>query len=256
MRDRRMGALILKEWRDVASNTIIMVSFFLMPLMMVGINVGMALWLGGRGASMASKLPPSVKHLPAEVATLVLVNETTMMPLLLVIPMFLPLIMATYTIIGEKEEKSLEPLLATPVQTMELILAKSLAYALPVVFITWASFAAMAAALFFAYHPVAFAYLVRPAWTLGFTIITPPLALLSALLGLMASSRSKDPKSAQAVGTLLTPIMMVPMFSSLAVLLSPAVMGYTAGVLLILDYVALRLAVPVFGRERILMRWK
>lgn len=28
------------------------------------------------------------------------------------------------------------------------------------------------------------------------------------------------------------------------------------GALLILDYVALRLAVPVFGRERILMRWK
>ena len=256
MRDRRLAALMVKEWRDVASNPVIVAFAIIMPLLMVGICAGLAIWMDTLTVGQSGSLPPSVRHLPFKVATLVLINESTVLPTLLLIPMFIPLTMATYTIIGEKEQKSLEPLLATPVSTMEIILAKSLAYAAPVILLTWASYAALAAVLYFAYHPVAFAYLVRPAWTLGFSIVTPPLSLLSSLLGLMASARAKDPKSAQAIGMVLLPVMLVPMFSSMGVLLSTTVMGYTAGVLMLLDYVALRLAVPVFGRERILMRWK
>lgn len=256
MKDRRLAALMRREWRDLCSNSLTVATFIIMPLSMIGISVATAYWMGGLDMSKGGSLPPSVRHLPPEVAGVVLINESMVLPMLLVLPIFMPLMLATYTIAGEKEQKSLEPLLATPVGTMELILAKSLTCAAPVILVTWLSYAATAVIIFFSMHPVVLAYLLRPAWTLGFALITPPLSLLSAIVGLMASSRARDPKSAQAMGTVLMPVMLVPMFCSMAYLLTPAVMGYSAGVLLLLDYLLLRLAVPVFARERILMRWK
>ena len=48
-----------------------------------------------------------------------------------IIPVVLPSIMGSYSIVGEKIEKSLEPLLATPTTDGELLLGKSLATFLP-----------------------------------------------------------------------------------------------------------------------------
>jgi ABC-type transport system involved in multi-copper enzyme maturation permease subunit len=53
------------------------------------------------------------------------------------IPVILPAIMGSYSIVGEKIEKSLEPLLATPTTDGELLLGKSLATFLPTMGVTY-----------------------------------------------------------------------------------------------------------------------
>ena len=53
------------------------------------------------------------------------------------IPVILPAIMGSYSIVGEKIEKSLEPLLATPTTDGELLLGKSLATFLPTIGVTY-----------------------------------------------------------------------------------------------------------------------
>lgn len=258
MNDRRIAALVRKEWRDVARNGIILATLVATPLILVATAVGMDVWMASAATSekAVKGLPESLQQLPPDVAMQVVINESMSLPMLLVLPMFMPIMMATYTIVGEKEEKSLEPLLATPVGTAELILAKAVAYAAPVVIVTWVSYALLSVVLYFVQAPLVFAFLVRPTWTLGFMFLTAPLSMLSALLGLMVSSRAKDPKAAQAIGMVLVPILLVPMLMGFFKLLTPSVVTYAAAVLLAIDVVMLRVAVPVFSREHVLMRWK
>lgn len=49
----------------------------------------------------------------------------------MLIPTVVPLTIAIYSVIGEKSARTLEPLLAAPVRVGELLLAKSLASAIP-----------------------------------------------------------------------------------------------------------------------------
>lgn len=44
---------------------------------------------------------------------------------------------ATFSIVEEKQTKTLEPLLATPVQTWELLIGKALSGAIPAVIMSW-----------------------------------------------------------------------------------------------------------------------
>ena len=53
------------------------------------------------------------------------------------IPAILPSIIASYSFVGEKIEKSLEPLLATPTTDGELLLGKSLAAFIPCMVVTY-----------------------------------------------------------------------------------------------------------------------
>src|SRR5205823_3949421 len=65
------------------------------------------------------------------------------LPMFLVLPIFLPILLAAQSIGGERERRTLEPLLATPVSTLSIILGKSIAALVPAMLITW-----VAAALF------------------------------------------------------------------------------------------------------------
>ena len=59
--------------------------------------------------------------------------------LLLLVPIVAATALATHAVIGEKQSKALEPLLATPISTIELLAAKTLT---PFVFalgLTWAA---------------------------------------------------------------------------------------------------------------------
>ena len=65
---------------------------------------------------------------PAECMQGFLVNEFLL--LFLLIPLAVPVTIASYSIVGEKTTRALEPLLATPASTAEIILGKGLAAAI------------------------------------------------------------------------------------------------------------------------------
>ena len=172
--------------------------------------------------------------------------------------MTLPVYIAAYSIIGEKETKSLEPLLATPIATWELLTAKSIAAVTPAVVLTWLSFVILIVGAWFIATDVIFLALVRPVWLLGMAILSPLFALLSVLSGVIASSRMNDPRAAQQ----LTGIFVVPVIGvSLAVLAGKIFMNvqmvlYAAMVLVMVNLLVLYFAVKLFQRETILTRWK
>ena len=165
---------------------------------------------------------------------------------------------AAYSVIGEKQARTLEPLLSTPITTFELLAAKVLASFVPAVALTAASFAIyLAGAAFLARPGVSAALLTaRP---LAVVFVFGPLAALAALqLAVCVSSRVNDARSAQQLGALVilpiaalfvaqlagTLILTLPLIASIAL----ALVGVNIGLMLV--------AIALFDRESILTRWK
>jgi len=202
-------------------------------------------------------IPAELQDMDPIHAFLMMMNDQYLFYFLL-IPMMMPVYIAAYSIVGEKETKSLEPLLATPISVWELVIAKSAAAVVPSVLLTWISFTVLILGGYFIMPEPVFLGLIRPVWVVGMALLSPLLALLSVFSGMIVSSRMNDPRAAQQV----TGIFVVPIVGlSLVVLagkifLNVSVVMMAAAVTLALDCAVLYFAVKLFQRETILTRWK
>lgn len=263
MNSGRVWAIIEKEWLDALKNKAIVISMVSLPLLLVSIMlVAESAFQHMTEAEIASSgkplpIPPELAALGAKNAFLVLLNDQFALYLML-IPIALPSVIAAHSIAGERESRSLEPLLATPIGTGELLLGKSLAAAAPAALVSWMSFLLAAGGTSMIAPPVVFAQLVRPAWTLGILLLSPLLALASTLGGIIASSRFQDPRAAQSV----TGIFVVPLVGAGAAVISgklfigAGLMLGAAFAMTALNAAVLWMAVRLFRRETILTRWK
>jgi ABC-2 type transport system permease protein len=178
--------------------------------------------------------------------------------LLLLVPIVGSMALAAHAVIGEKTSRTLEPLLATPISTIELLAAKTLtplAFALAVM---WATLALYLTGVAMLGEPGVWQTFAGPRSALLFLAIGPLLTLVSLLLAVIVSSRVNDPRSAQQLGAL---VVMPVTAAFLAQLVGQYVLGLTALVLtvvalVVVSAILLWAGVRVFARERILMRWK
>lgn len=257
----RVWTVVAKEWAEMRRIKMILLMMALIPTLLVAMVLGTTYFMlrvpAGQDDAEEMPIPQELAHLEPMEAFVIQMNEQYMFYLLL-IPMTLPVYIAAYSIIGEKETKTLEPLLATPVSTGELLLGKSIAATAPAVVLTWISFALVAVGLVFVATPTIVAYTLRDVWIVGMLLFSPLLALLSVLLGVIVSSRMNDPRAAQQVaGIFVVPMIALSVVVLMgAVFLSVQMILYAAMVTLLLDLVVLYFAVKVFQRETILTRWK
>lgn len=259
----RVWAVVGKEWAEMKRNKAILWMMALLPVLLVAMILGTDYFmlLGAKAGDDLDAdemlIPDALAHLPQWEAFIIQMNEQYMFYLLM-IPTMLPVYVAAHSIIGEKETKTLEPLLATPVSTWELLLGKSVAATLPPVLLTWISFAALLVGLVFIATPAILFYSMRAVWIIGMLVFSPLLALLSVLTGVIVSSRMTDPRAAQQIaGVFVVPLMAISMVVLFGVLfISIEMVLYAAMVTLLVDLGVLYLATRVFSRETILTRWK
>jgi len=265
MNGAKIQAIVEKEIADARKNRMILISMALIPTLLVAMVLGTAfIMLNVESAGEASldegelgMIPPELRSLDPLHAFLIILNDQFMIYFLL-IPMMMPVYIAAYSIIGEKETKSLEPLLATPVSTWELLLGKSLAAALPAVILTWLSFIVLIIGSYLIVPEPVFLAMIRPVWLVGMALLSPLLALLSVFSGVIVSSRMNDPRAAQQVtGIFVVPIIALSLIAMAGkIFLSVWMVILGAAIILALDCLALYFAVKLFQRERILTRWK
>jgi ABC-2 type transport system permease protein len=106
---------------------------------------------------------------------------------------FVPLGIASYSIVGEKVEKSLEPLLATPLTDGEILLGKAIAAALPALIAMYAG----AAVFMVGIDEVSFGklgYNYFPNWTFAvmLLVLVPVAVVMSVLYTVIVSSKVND----------------------------------------------------------------
>lgn len=172
----------------------------------------------------------------------------------IILAYILPNSLAAYSILGEKIEYSLEPLLATPITDGELLLGKMIASFLPCVAMIY-----IGSVIFMALSDIITSTLFFPNWTMVFIlIIAVPLAsILSIQLNIIISSRVNDVRTANQLGILL----FIP-FIAVYVLLTTNIMSLNilnllliSAVLLIIDVVLFYINKATFNRDKILTKW-
>lgn len=266
MNGAKILAIVEKEVADARKNKMIVISMALLPILLVAMVLGTAYFMlyieGEMGEAKMDEddlsiIPAELQDMDPMHAFLILMNDQYLFYFLL-IPMMMPVYIAAYSIVGEKETKSLEPLLATPISVWELLVGKSIAAVVPSVVLTWFSFIVLVIGGYFIMPELVFLALIRPVWIVGMALLSPLLALLSVFSGVIVSSRMNDPRAAQQV----TGIFVIPIIAlSIVVLagkifLSVPMVVMAAAVTLALDCLALYFAIKLFQRETILTRWK
>ena len=73
---------------------------------------------------------------------------------MLLVPAFLPSTLSAYSVVGEREQGTLEPVLITPIRREELLVGKALAAPVPTLVLAYAVFGIFLAAVALFAHPV------------------------------------------------------------------------------------------------------
>ncbi|HYP19319.1 MAG TPA: ABC transporter permease subunit [Chloroflexia bacterium] len=264
----RVKAVIENEWNQLLRNKVIIFTTIAPPLLVVLLSIAVLLLstfidenISGVGNSAAALMSGEGSRL-LELSGADSVQAALVSPFVLLfqlIPLVVPITIASYSIVGEKQSRSLEALLATPIRTWELLLGKALAAAIPGVLATWYSYLMFVAVARVTVSDMVFQEVVLSrSWVLSMAILTPLFTLLAVSLGIMISSKVRDPQSAQQLGSLV----ILPIVGALVGQLTGALrinVGLIAGTavgLLVLDAMVLAFTVQLFGRENILTKWR
>jgi ABC-2 type transport system permease protein len=179
--------------------------------------------------------------------------------LFMIIPLAIPITIASYSIIGEKTTRTLEPLLATPISTIELLAGKSAAAVIPGVLATWIAYLLLViGAALMRVGPGVMDSLLDPFWLIAVFIVGPLLAMTGVSVAVMVSSRATDPRAAEQVSMLVFLPVLLVFFAQMAglILIDARLVLLIALALLVADVALMAAAIRLFQRENILTRWK
>ncbi len=167
--------------------------------------------------------------------------------------------LASYSILGEKIEQSLEPLLATPTTDSELLLGKTVASFLPSIGVIYAcSIIFMVLSDVITYNTIG--YLFFPNLSMGFILLlaVPLSSILSIQLNVIISSRVNDVRTANQLGF----VLFIPFMGVYILLLSNVISLNILNLFVVtlflftIDIVLFYLSKATFSRDKILTKWK
>lgn len=176
-------------------------------------------------------------------------------PLFWIIPIALTSAVAADSFVGEKERDTLEPLLATPVLNGELFAAKLMAAVIPSVLGTWLGMLVFIVLVVLSRSPLHPPFLLSDGdWSFSTFVIVPLLALLSAAIAALISTRVASYRAAYQLNSLVVlPVILFMIPQTIVLfLLTPRALLFTAGALLLVDAVLVTWAMRIFDRERLL----
>jgi len=172
----------------------------------------------------------------------------------------MPTTIASYSFVGEKSNKTLEPLLSTPLTDGELLFGKYIAVFLPVMSLILLAFAIMTVLIDFFTAPL-LGYILIPdaTWLVGVFVLTPIICIVGIAMNVYISSKVNDVRTAQQYSALIVlPIMLVFVIGPVTGLGSITVgfMSIIAMVFLGVLAILVWLNLKTFNREGILTSWK
>lgn len=171
----------------------------------------------------------------------------------------LPNAIASYSIAGEKIQKSLEPLLATPMKDSEILLGKSIACFVPPIASMWAGSAIFMVLMDILTLP-GLGYLYYPNWSIGviLLLLAPLASILSIELAVIMSARASDVRTVQQIaGVFFFPFIIIYVMTEIGVIaLNATNLLIMSGIFLVIDLSLFYLSTATFKREEILTRWK
>ena len=173
--------------------------------------------------------------------------------LMLIIPIALPPVIAAYSVVGERDQGTLEPVLTAPVRASELLLGKAVATFIPSVGLAYGIYLVVLLTVRFGAAHVVSSVVWHPPQLLAQLLFIPLLALWSIWVGIGISTRSSDVRVAQQLATLAgLPLLAFTALVSFQIITPsvPLAVGCALG-LLAIDLLAWRIVSRLFDPERL-----
>lgn len=261
---QKIKTIIKKEWAEVFKNRLVLSTVLFLPLLFTAIPLILLYTTRDAGIEgLSTDIPSEYEQFCPDGLTggecfqVFMVNQY--MILFMMTPLIIPINIAAYSIVGEKTTRSLEPLLATPITTIELLIGKTSAAVIPAVLATWFGFIIyIIGAWILVRSPEVISALLDPMWWIAVVVVGPLLAILAVNVSLMVSSRVNEPRVAEQLSALVILPVLGLFFAQIAGLLiiNRQIVLLLSVILLIIDILMIFLAVRLFQRETILTRWK
>jgi ABC-2 type transport system permease protein len=262
MRTAIVWAVLRREWHEMVRNRLLMATILVPPVVLTVAPIILAGAVGRQvlppelAQQVLAQRPEWAAFSPGELAGAFAVQQFLVFFLLM--PAYIPLSIATFSIIGEKQARSLEPVLATPIRTSELLAGKAVGALVPGVLAGWLTYLMFVLLASLVYGPALFGVVTDPSWLTGVFVLGPAVGLSSVVAGVIVSARANDPRVAQQIGGIvIVPIIALVLLQATGTqLVGP--LGYTvlAVIVLIVSLVGLHAGVRLFDREAILTRWR
>ena len=268
MRIDRILLVFRKDWLEVRRNWEIMVPIIIVPLIFSVVLPSIMLLIPGGTGGGSSEFGPLLANLPVSVqAELVGLTEgQTIMyimlvyvfaPFFLLIPAMASTVIASDSFAGEKERKTIEGLLATPLSDGELLVGKIMVAFVPSMIVTLLSFTVytmLVDTLLFE----SFNRFILPTvnWVLIIFLLAPVTAVTGIALTVIVSARVKGFREAQQLSVLIIVPIMGLIFGQMfgLLLLIPTVILILFAIFVVVDVIILKVGLDMFEREEILSR--
>jgi ABC-type transport system involved in multi-copper enzyme maturation permease subunit len=231
---RRVRAIVRKELREYRRSGAIVVAMAILPVIFV--------------------IPPLIQIFALPASASDVLQGADVLLYMLGIPALVPAALAAYAVSGERQQGTLEPVLTTPIRREELLLGKALAALIPSLAIAYIVYAAVILAVeVLAARAVAQALVQLPE-VLVQLVFTPLVAGVSIWIGMLISTRSNDPRTAQQLGTLAgLPTVAVAALMAYNVIHPTVGIAIGFGVLLVvLNATSWRLVAAALDPERLI----
>ena len=266
MKSHRIVALARKDLREALSNKMVVLPMIIIPAVVCVVLPVLIIVVALRndvllvsGARLIERLLPRYAipegfESVTERMLYVFLNYT-MLPFFLIIPIMVSSILASHSITGEKERRTLETLLSTPISNRELVFGKLMGAMVPAMAVGFASFILYAISANSVYAVLRSGIVVREAvWIPVVLLLVPGAALLGLSASFSVGLKAKTFMEAQQMSALVVLpciLLVVVQVSGLAVL-SAASVSVLGAVLLGLDALLMSRVIPRFDRERVI----
>ncbi|WP_066390640.1 ABC transporter permease subunit [Neobacillus mesonae] len=258
MNNRILKAMIKKEMKSILSSKKLWIPMIIVPLLLCVILPIVVSFLGTHSGELKT-IDPDIQNTAdkfvekfpdGEIKTqfLSLDNMNLQLTFLffnfLIIPFFLltaivnSSLIAANSFVGEKERKTLETLLFSPISIKELLISKMIAALLPSIGITYLAYLLCGilvnVIVFPSFH---FVFFVSTNWIIFMFILVPFLIIFNILLNIFISAKVKTLQEAQQFGGLMVLPIIAIIISQVSGLffLSPVVIGVLGVILLVAD---------------------
>jgi ABC-type Na+ efflux pump permease subunit len=233
----RVSAVVRKELRDYRRKRSIVVTMCVLPLLFL-IEPVVVIFLVTPTSSGAA------------------LQKSLILPLLylLLIPTIMPSTVAAYSVVGEREQGTLEPLLTTPIRQQEFLVGKATSVMIPTLVLSYAVFVLfLAATRLFAPSATSTAIFHDGPVILALFLLAPLLAGWGIVVAMAVSVRASEARVAQQLATLASfpPVVVIILLAVGVVKPTFLVALAIAAGLLLLDAFLLRFVARMFDRERL-----
>ena len=265
---RKILLIMEKEFEEIMKNRLILFSILFMPLVFsIFIPVAMLVPMimssdefnqtAGNNSSVSASMSGLAGITSQEGAIAFMITAT--LPFFMMLPAMLPTIISSYSIIGEKKNRTLEPLLAAPISVQDIMIGKALSALVPALVATWLAAAIYSVVVWLLTKDIVHRVLVPDMiWLIGLFILAPMLAFFGVMITIIISSRVNDPRTAQQISVVLVLPLVGIFIAQMAgfVMLDIRMIVIICVIVFLADVAVVKIGGKLFDREEILTRWK